>query len=78
MVFGFDIQDNAIVNTSKLLDDFTNFKLYKKSHEYIYDVLSDYEGKISLVLFNLGYLPGGDKNITTKKKSTIKAIEGSI
>ena len=78
MVFGFDIQDDAIVNTSKVLVDYNNFKLYKKSHEYIYDTLSDYEGKISLILFNLGYLPGGNKDITTKFESTIKALEGSI
>lgn len=78
MVFGFDIQDDAIVNTSKVLVDYNNFKLYKKSHEHIYDTLSDYEGKISLILFNLGYLPGGNKDITTKFESTIKALEGSI
>ena len=78
MVFGFDIQDDAIVNTSKVLVDYNNFKLYKKSHEYIYDTLSNYEGKISLILFNLGYLPGGNKDITTKFESTIKALEGSI
>lgn len=77
-VFGFDIQEDAIVNTSKLLSEFNNFSLYKKSHEYIYDTLSDYDSKISLVIFNLGYLPGGDKSITTNVKSTIKGIEGSI
>lgn len=77
-VFGFDIQDQAIVNTRKLLHEFNNFTLYKKSHEYIYDTLSQYENKISLILFNLGYLPGDNKNITTKSKTTIKAIEESL
>ena len=77
-LFGFDIQSQAIDNTRQILHSFNNFTLYKKSHEYIYDTLKDYEGKISLILFNLGYLPGGDKSITTKENSTIKAIEGSL
>lgn len=78
MVFGFDIQEEAIVNTSKVLADYDNFKLYKKNHEDIYNTLRDYDGKISLILFNLGYLPGGNKLITTKSESTIKALDGSI
>ena len=77
-VFGFDIQEDAIVNTSKLLKNYSNYSLHKKSHEYIYDALKEYENKISLILFNLGYLPGGDKSITTNENSTIKAIQGSM
>ena len=38
-------------------------------------ILNDYLGKVSLVLFNLGYLPSGDKSITTNYESTILAIE---
>ena len=33
---------------------------------------------ISLIVFNLGYLPGGDKGITTKYDTTIKAISDSL
>ncbi len=79
-VYGFDIQKKAIYNTRKLLEDnnIKNFKLFNKSHEFILDILSDYKGKISLILFNLGYLPKGDKNITTNHKSTIEAIKGSL
>ena len=77
-VFGFDIQDEALDNTRQILQKFNNYTLYKKSHEYIYDTLKEYDSKISLVIFNLGYLPGGDKSITTSVKSTIKGIDGSI
>ena len=41
-------------------------------------ILNDYLGKVSLVLFNLGYLPNGDKSITTNYESTILAIEDSF
>ena len=36
------------------------------------------ENKISLIIFNLGYLPNSDKKIKTNYKSTIKAIEDSL
>jgi hypothetical protein len=29
-------------------------------------------------MFNLGYHPGGDKTITTKRETTIKAVESAI
>lgn len=78
MVFGFDIQDIAIRNTKTLLVDKNNYKLFKMSHDRILDCLNEYNGKISLIIFNLGYLPGGDKTITTKVESTIKAIKDSF
>ena len=76
-VYGFDIQDIAIDNTKKLLDEnnITNYKLIKDSHENIYKYINE---KISLILFNLGYLPNGNKDITTKKESTINALSKSI
>lgn len=79
-VYGFDIQKNAINNTYELLNenDVSNFKLFNLSHEFVLDKLNDYKGKISLILFNLGYLPKGDINITTNYKSTIKAIDDSL
>jgi hypothetical protein len=33
---------------------------------------------VSAVLFNLGYLPGGDKEITTKAASTLKAVQAAM
>ena len=76
-VYGFDIQKGAINNTKKLLDknNITNYKLINDSHENIDKYIRE---KISLILFNLGYLPNGNKNITTKKESTIKALSKSI
>ncbi len=76
-VFGFDIQKSAINNTKTLLDsnNCNNYELILSSHSNMTSYLSDYLGKVSLVLFNLGYLPSGDKTITTKYETTIKAIE---
>ena len=76
-LFGFDIQKEAINNTKKLLKNYKNYTLYNKGHENIYKTLKKYKNKISLIIFNLGYLPNGNKNITTNYKTTIKALKES-
>ena len=80
MVFGFDIQDKAIVNTNQLLKDnnIFNYKLFKKSHEFIDEVLKNYQGKISSIVYNLGYLPNSDKTIKTTWQSTVKSVINGI
>lgn len=80
MLFGFDIQKKAILNTKNLLEsnNVTNYKLFNIGHENILDVLHNYVGKISLIMFNLGYLPGCNKEITTMHDTTIKAIRDSL
>lgn len=79
-VFAFDIQKDAINNTKILLDTnaVENYELINDSHEYIDKYLNDYKNKISLVLFNLGYLPGGNKSIITNHISTLNSIKKCI
>lgn len=77
-LYSFDIQKKAVSKTKKLLaaenlleqvelinDDHSNLDQYIKK-------------EVAAVIFNLGYLPGGDKNIITKSKSTIAALEKSL
>ena len=80
MVFGFDIQKDAINNTNNLLksNNLDNYKLFLESHENINIKLKDYQNKIKLILFNLGYLPKGDKTIMTNHQSTLKALINSF
>ena len=79
-VFGFDIQDMAITNTNNLLikNNISNYKLFNENHKNINKVLKEYKGKISLILFNLGYLPNANKNITTNHISTVNALKNSF
>lgn len=79
-VFGFDIQGVAIENTKKLLreNNVYNYELFNISHEKINDVLKEYENNIKLILFNLGYLPCGDKSITTNHETTLNAVKNSL
>ncbi|RKD34535.1 tRNA (mnm(5)s(2)U34)-methyltransferase [Thermohalobacter berrensis] len=77
-VYGFDIQDSALLNTKKRLVNnnvFDRVELIKDSHEKLDAYVKE---KVDLVIFNLGYLPGGDHSIVTKPESTIKAIEKSL
>ena len=79
-VFAFDIQKEALKNTKELLNKnaVENVTLINDSHENIDIVLEKYKNKISLVLFNLGYLPGGNKSIITNHVTTLNTIKKSI
>lgn len=77
-VFSFDIQKEAVDNTKKLLQSAgleENVELIKDSHAELDKYLKE---EISAAVFNLGYLPGGNKEIITKAKSTLKALKKSI
>ncbi|WP_261130685.1 class I SAM-dependent methyltransferase [Bacillus sp. Marseille-Q3570] len=80
LVYGFDIQDDAIEATQNRLrenklDD--RVRLFTESHAKVKECVDDkYHGSIQGAMFNLGYLPGSDKSVITKSDSTLAAIEG--
>lgn len=81
-VFGFDIQEEALRNTQKklseenLLDVVT---LFHRGHEEVTSSIpTPFHGKVTGAIFNLGYLPGGDKEVVTHADTTISAIEQLI
>ncbi len=79
-VYAFDIQTGAINNTKEILkkNERNNVTLINDSHEYIDKYLKKYKRKISLITFNLGYLPSGNKKIMTNHKSTVNAIKKGL
>jgi hypothetical protein len=72
-VISFEIQKTAIDNYNKHKKE--NVTIISDSHE---NILKHVKDKVDCVLYNLGYLPGGDKSITTKAETTIKSIEESL
>jgi 16S rRNA C1402 N4-methylase RsmH len=78
-VFAFDIQKLAIENSKQRLADNNadqNVTFIHASHDEIMERLrSTVFEKAAGAIFNLGYLPGSDKSITTTGSSTIRAIE---
>ncbi len=76
-VYSFDIQKAAIEETTKLLaeNDITNVILIEDSHEKIKSFVED---RPQVIVFNLGFLPGGDKAITTKRESSVIALKEAL
>lgn len=81
-VFGYDIQEEAITNTKqKLLEKqlLERVTLFQTSHSNILQTIpKKFHGKIAGAMFNLGYLPGGNKEIVTKPQTTIEAIKETL
>ena len=74
-VFAFDIQEMALENTQKrLLADGApqNYTLLLRSHEHMSEYVS--ENTVSCIVFNFGYLPGGDHAKATKSYTSISAM----
>ena len=78
-VYAFDIQEGAINSTSKLLKEQNcpeNYTLILDSHHNAKGYIKE---KIKAGMFNLGYLPGsGNKALTTKRETTLPAVQGAI
>ena len=78
-VLAFDIQTDALEATEKLLvkhDLNSRVQLIHSSHEYMSDYVEN--ESVSCIVFNLGYLPGGDHSISTQTDSTLSAIQSGL
>jgi len=76
-VYAYDIQEQAVEATRLLLAEnqlLARANLFLQSHAEM-----DFpKQSIDFIVFNLGYLPGSDKSITTKGHSTISAVERAL
>ncbi len=72
-VYGFDIQREALAATEKRLKDnhVTNCQLFETGHEHFDTRVTD---DVDLAVYNLGYLPGGDKSIITQAQTTLESL----
>jgi len=80
-VYGFDIQELALDTAYRRLQGegmASRVSLYHAGHEVMAVVLPEsMAGRVKAVMFNLGYLPGGDKGRTTGIGTTLAALEQS-
>ncbi|KAL1349733.1 hypothetical protein HN51_026237 [Arachis hypogaea] len=81
-VFALDIQKDALDSTSILLEESLNLderqlvKLVNICHSKMEEVVPR-NALVRLVAFNLGYLPGGKKEIITRPETTFLALEAA-
>lgn len=77
-VIAVDIQPSAAQTTLRRLADAgyeDTVSVYCNTHHQPANFLpNSLLGKLSLVVFNLGYLPGGDVNLTTQAGTTMEAL----
>ncbi|RYD35255.1 MAG: hypothetical protein EOP86_08965 [Verrucomicrobiaceae bacterium] len=82
-VFAFDLQPRAVAATRTLLENHgilpTRCEVVASCHSRISQYLSpDSEGRFAAIIFNLGYLPGGDKTVITEPESTHAAVVSAL
>ncbi|MCU0709442.1 MAG: methyltransferase domain-containing protein [Pirellula sp.] len=81
LVYAIDIQASAIEQVRLRLQErelLTRVKLHIADHKCIKQIVAPgHHGAVKCVVFNLGYLPFGDKSITTTRESSIAAIDGA-
>jgi len=75
-VLAFDVQQQALDNTRERIASYsqTRFDLIHANHQNMQQHIS---GKADCVMFNLGYLPNADKELTTHTDSTLLALNAS-
>lgn len=76
-VFGFDIQKQAIDTTQKRLNEAhlqKQVSLFHAGHETFHQHVSA-EIALSAAIFNLGFLPKGDKTVITQPETTLLAVQ---
>ena len=79
-VVAFDVQERALRITRERCKEYPaeRLSLVEASHCALKNSLNDLELSslgLNCVVFNLGYLPSGDKAIATKSDSTLKSLE---
>lgn len=82
-LYAFDIQQAAVNATRKLLfskgceEKINNgtISIICDSHTNMHKHVDE---KADVIMFNLGYLPGGDKSFTTNHSNTIAAVNSAL
>ncbi|MGN0143563.1 MAG: tRNA (mnm(5)s(2)U34)-methyltransferase [Clostridium sp.] len=72
-VYAFDIQKCACDNYKK--KNIGNVEVINDSHDKLNDYVKE---NIDCIMYNLGFLPGGDKHITTMHESSLTSIKEGL
>lgn len=82
LVLGCDIQEHAIESTRHNAESrgvAGRIRLYVESHEHIGRICAmESVRQLRAIMYNLGYLPGGDKSIRTRLETTIPSLGRAV
>ena len=74
-VYAFDVQEEALMETYRLLNErqyLDRVELIHDSHEHFTHYV---DTPVDAIIYNLGYLPGGQKDVTTNADSTVHSLK---
>lgn len=77
-VDAFDVQAQAVENTRALLSEngvLSRAELHLIGHQHMAEYVT---APVRAVVFNLGWLPGGDKSVTTHWDTTLPALRSAL
>ena len=77
-VWAFDVQEAALAGTRTLLGEagcLEQVEMVAAGHERLAEFIRE---PLHAVIFNLGYLPGGDKGVITRPATTIPALAATL
>jgi len=75
-VVAIDVQEEALASASSRTAGWDHVEYHHACHGTIAAILG--ESRARVVMFNLGYLPRGNKGITTRPATTRTALDGSL
>lgn len=80
-VYAIDRQAAAITSTRTRLEatgQLAQCELIESDHaDTLNELLPDHRESVAVITFNLGYLPGGDKMMTTLPGTTLRALDAA-
>lgn len=77
-VYAFDVQKQAVENTRARLTEagcIDRAELFLAGHETMAEHVNE---PADAILFNLGWLPGGEKEVTTRTETTLRAVNAAL
>lgn len=83
VVYAADIQPQAVASARRRLEAAEGpvarlFWIEACHSTLALALLPEHRGRVAMTTFNFGYLPGGDKSLTTKCASSLEAVEASL
>ena len=71
-IYAFDVQEQAITQAKLINCDHHHIEYILDGHEHVRNYVRE---EVKAVIYNLGYLPKGDKSKTTEAPTTITSLQ---